>query len=62
MAVGVMYAEDAESVQEKGSKDEDVAALKAFDGVEKIMGVAEGMSGSIGDLAKGMGHAVEEKK
>lgn len=62
VAVGLIYTEDAKGVKDEGNKVEHVDAFKAFDGLEKIMSVAEGQTGTIGDLAKAMSHATEEKK
>lgn len=62
VAVGLLYAEDKEDVAQNGSKVGDVEAFKAFDGLEKMMTVADKQTGTLGDLAKSMSHKPEEKK
>lgn len=62
MAVGLLFAEDKKRVDEQGSQVKQVEAFGEFEGLDKIMAVADGETGGLGDLAKGMSHAAEVKK
>lgn len=62
VAVGMLVAEDKEKVDGEGSGVGDIKAFERFEGLDKMMAVAEGQTGTLGDLAKGMSHAAEEKK